>query len=218
MAFRPDIERYGLLRTAASRVLKLLERYCGVNLWSVHTRPIYPNFEIPLHHANRFTFARLDLDDALAAARDPELDLSADFVRAAFGRGDICVGAYEGDRLVAYVWRTISRAPITDDVAIRLLRSATRYGYKSLVLPAHRGMRLNVSVARFWDHNFLAMGVNEDVGYVALHNLASMRSSLRDPNRRRIGLAGFIRVGGWHWSFRTRRVRDYLRIESTLDR
>lgn len=213
MALSEDIGRHGLVPALMARVLRNLERHCGLHLWSVQTRPIYPKFEMPHEHAERFTFRRLDLDDALAAARDPALLLPEEFVRAALSRGDICVGAYDGDRLVAYTWRTLTCAPVTDTVQIRLLRKSTRYGYKALVLPAYRGMRLNHSVARFWDHNFLAMGVDHDVGYVALHNLASMRSTFRDPNRKRIGYAGFLQIGDRYWSFRTRGVRDYLAIE-----
>jgi hypothetical protein len=213
MAFRQDAERYGFLRAAACRVLRLMEHHWGAHLWSVHRRPIYPAFDMPAEHAARFAFRRLDLEDAVVAAQDPALALAEKFVRAAFARGDICMGAFEDGRLVAYVWRSVSHAPVTEGVRIRLLRSSTRYGYKSLVLPAYRGMRLNTSVARFWDHNFVAMGVDEDLGYVALHNLASIRSTLRDPNRNRIGYAGFVEMGKWFWSFRTGRVREYLSLE-----
>jgi len=213
MALREDVRRFGLIPAVLAGIFRRLEQHCGLHLWSVQTRPIYPEFEMPHAHAERFTFRRLDLEDALVAARDPALLLREGAVRTAFARGDICVGAYDGDRLVAYTWRTLSQAPVTDTVRIRLLRKSMRYGYKSLVLPPYRGMRLSHSVARFWDHNFLAMGVDHDVGYVALHNLASMRSTFREPNRKRIGYAGYIQVGDRHWSFRTRGVRDYLAIE-----
>ena len=71
-------------------------------------------------------------------------------------------------------------------------------------------MRLNASVGRFYDYHFVRKGVDWDVGYVSLLNLASMKSSFRDPNRVRVGYAGFLKFGNQVRTFRTRGVREYF--------
>lgn len=214
MAFRDDISRYGLVRAVGARVFRRLQRHCGLHLWSVQTRPILETYDIPPEHAVQFSFRRLTLEDALAASENPELAMTAAFVRAAFHRGDICVGAYEGGELVAYTWRALVAAPVKDAVWLRLLGNSRRYGYKAMVLPRHRGNRLSVSVGRFWDRNFLDMGVTQDIGYVDLHNLASMKSTFRDPSRKRIGYAGFVQVGKRVRTFRTPAVQACLAFET----
>lgn len=53
-------------------------------------------------------------EELLRAADDPELQLHPDFVRGALARGDFAFGAFEGDRLVGYTWRTFTAAPYFD--------------------------------------------------------------------------------------------------------
>lgn len=167
---------------------------------------------MPAEHATRFDFRRLSLEDALAAAQNPDLDMTTEFVRDAFARGDICVGAYDGNKLVAYTWRTLNCGPITDTLWLELLDRSHRYGYKGLVLSDYRGTRLNMSVARFWDRHFVAMGIQWTVTYVDLHNLASMRSTFRDDDRKRIGFAGYLHVGRRVWPFRSPGVRRIVAL------
>ena len=168
---------------------------------------------MPAEHRIRFEFRPLSLEDALKATTDPELLMTPEFVTQAFQRGDLCMGAYDGERLVAYVWRSLSRAPVKERLWLRVLDPRCRYGYKSMVLPEYRGQRLNTSVGRFYDHHFVAQGIVYDLGYVALDNLPSMKSTFRDPERCRIGYAAVINWSGRFWTFRSRNVRSYLALE-----
>ena len=207
-----DIRRYGLTMAILARVFDRLEKRFGLVVWSVQTRPIVAHFDLPDGHARRFSFKQLTLDDALAASEDPDLDLSPDFVREAFARGDVCAGAYDGDHLVAYAWKTTECVPVAGSLWIRLEKDGCRYGYKSLVLPRYRGDRLGTSVGRVSDHVFVERGITRTVSVITLSNLASLRSSFRDPKRRRIGFAGFIERGNSYRTFRTPGVREYFSL------
>ncbi len=211
MPFRDNVKRYGLVRTAVSGILRRLVPY--FEIWSVQTRPMYPDFRVPAEHAERFEFKRLSREDALAASRKPDLLISEAFVEEAFARGDFCEGTFDGADLVAYTWRTTSHAPVIDDLWLRLHGDGVRYGYKSLVLPDYRGMRLNTSNARVHDHLWAQAGVNTDIGYVAQQNMASMKSTYRDPERAYVGFAGYVKGGRRFFTFRSRGVREYLSFE-----
>jgi len=213
MALKDDIKSYGLARSLAARVARRLQRHLGLHLWLVHTRPLQAEFELPAEHAVRFTFKRLTLNDALAASTDEANGMTPEFVRDAFARGDVCVGTFEQGKLVASGWRTTSRAPVTKALWLSLHGERMRYGYKALVMPPYRGMRLGTSNARHSDHYFVSKGITTAIAYVDLHNLPSMKSALRDPQRVRLGYAGFLNVGSRYWTFRTAEVRKYLSFE-----
>ena len=55
-----------------------------------------------------------DRDDLVAAARDPQFGLVPADIDAALARGDICAAAFDGDRMVSYVWRSFSSARYGD--------------------------------------------------------------------------------------------------------
>ena len=213
MALSENIARYGLGLAVTAGILRQVEKRLGLHIWAIQTRPLYSDFQLPAAHKERFTFKRLSMSDALTASCDPNLHMSADFARQAIARGDICEGAFEGSNLVAYCWRTTTHACVTSDLWLRLHGRGIRYGYKAFVLPEYRGIRLSGSNARFHDHLFIKDGINDDVGYIALHNLASIKNAYRDPNRNFIGLAGFLKFGGRYFTFRTPKVRTLLSIE-----
>ena len=214
MAFRENVKRFGLLRTGWAFLLRRVERYAGLHIWSVQTRPLSAEFHMPQEHAARFTFRRPSLDELLRASQNPELGLTPESIREACARGDICEGAFDGPNLVAYTWRTTTGAPVTKDLWLRLHAEGVRYGYKAFVLPQYRGMKLSSSNARCHDHLFVENGVTTDVGYIDLHNLASMKNAFRDPNRTLIGYAGYLQRGQRYWTFRTPGVRQYFSLET----
>ncbi|HEX2482149.1 MAG TPA: hypothetical protein VHQ69_09735 [Methylomirabilota bacterium] len=56
-------------------------------------------------------------------------------------RGDLCVAAFEGERLIAYVWRAFGSTPAEDGLWITVPKPA-RYGYKSFTRPEYRGRHI----------------------------------------------------------------------------
>ncbi|MBV1904693.1 MAG: hypothetical protein KUG75_01340, partial [Pseudomonadales bacterium] len=125
------IKRYGFTRVLQAAITRRLEQYVNLHLWAILTRPVISHYELPEAHAKNFEFRRLSLEDLLLAADNPELHLSKQFVRNALERGDICVGAFKKKQLIGYTWRSLTRAPITDKLWIRIDSRPQRYGYKA---------------------------------------------------------------------------------------
>jgi len=212
-----QFKRFGLVLSLQAAIFSRLARHLNLHVWSIQTRPLYADYVLPEKHANNFEFKRLTLDDAVLASNDPALGLSEDFVRTAFKRRDICVGAYHKESLVGYTWRSLSCAPITNGLWIRIDKQPQRYGYNALVREAFRGQRLSASITRFYDGHFVDAGIHSDVGYIALHNLPSLVSSYRNGDRTLRGYAGYWKVGNRYWTFRTKGARKYIELESSDD-
>ena len=139
--------------------------------------------------------------EALACSADPALELSAAGIRAAFSRGDMCVGAFCGDRLVGYQWVAFGPTP---DVAGVWVRFAPRtfYVYKRFVLPAFRGQRIAAALQQEANALSLRRGCSRGVAYVSVHNVASWRAGRRD-GAHTVGFAGYVRLGSFFLAFRT---------------
>ena len=110
-------------------------------------------------------FRLVDPDDCLRFGGEPELDLDRDFVRAAIERGDLMFGAFDGDSLVSYVWRTTTTAPHNDRLWVRADRPYC-YCYKSLTLPPYRGKRISPAAHLFSDVEMASRGFSHRVGFV----------------------------------------------------
>ncbi len=211
MLTRDRIKRFGVVRVLIASILSRLQRYFGIHIWAISSRRLSA-FDMTPEHARRFEFRLLTLEDALEASQNPALDLPANFVRAAFQRNDVCFGAYEKENLVAYAWRSLTCAPVTNGLWVRVEHH--RYGYKALVLPEYRGMRLNTSLRRFSDPYFIKSGIKKSmIGSIDLYNFSSQAAHGRDSDRKRLGFAGFVSVRGRYLTFRTKGVRDVMSFE-----
>lgn len=201
---RADIERFGLMRALRARFMRRLQKRFGVHVCRVKTRPLAhapPDPNLP----SGMRLSVLDKDDLLSACEDTALSLSREFVEAALERGDVSFGAFDGDRVVAYLWRTLTSAPHTDGLWVRV-DEPYRYGYKALVLPEYRGRRLDAALSFFSDAYFLARGYTQDIGFVDTHNLASVAAEKCKGNVV-IGYAGYVRWFGRCFPFRTPGVK-----------
>ena len=208
-----EIERFGIVRVLIAAILWRLQRYFGINIWAISSRRLSANAMTP-EHARRFEFRLLTLEDALEASQNPALELPSNFIRAAFQRNDVCFGAYENENLVAYAWRSLTCAPVTNGLWVRVDSQHHLYGYKALVLPEYRGMRLNTSLRRFSDPYFIKSGIKKSmIGSIDLYNFSSQAAHGRDSDRKRLGFAGFISVRGRYLTFRTKGVRGTMSFE-----
>ncbi len=212
MLKKDEIERFGIVRVLIAAILLRLQRYFGIHFWAISSRRLSA-FDMTPEHARRFEFRLLTLEDALEASQNPALDLPSNFVRAAFERNDVCFGAYEKENLVAYAWRSLTCAPVTNGLWVRVDSQHHRYGYKALVLPEYRGMRLNTSLRRFSDAYFIERGIKKSIADIDLHNLSSQAAHGRDSGRKRLGFAGFVSIRGRYLTFRTKGVRDTMSFE-----
>jgi hypothetical protein len=192
------------MRSLFLRVMSMLYRYTGLHVYRISVRPLVrcpPESRFP----GDITVRMVQPEELLKAVEDPELDMPADFVRGALARGDIAFGAFEGDRLVSYTWRTFTAAPYFDGLWARVDRPY-QYTYKSFTLPAYRGRHIHVGITLFADTHLLERGYTAEVGFINVINFTSIGVA-KYLGRQRIGYAGYVKLFGHRILFRTPSAR-----------
>ena len=184
-----------------------LRYYCGVHLVRITGRPL-TNFGWSAWRKKTSITYRLlaDRRELLPHCADPNLKLSTNFVCAALARGDICVAAFDGARLVAYEWVAFGPTPHIGGVWVEFDKTA-RYGYKQFVLPQYRGQRIAAALATHSDGWCKRRGRSHAVSFIDLDNEASWHASLRVGNET-VGYAGYVTIFGVFISFRTAGARQ----------
>jgi hypothetical protein len=152
----------------------------------------------------------------MEAARDPDFDLVPADVEAALARGDICAAAFDGDRMVSYVWRSFSSAKYGDDLWVEI-RKPYRYGYKGYTVPEYRGRHLQNSVALFTDDLCVARGHTHALSLIETHNFSSVQSESRRHSIL-VGWVGYFKILGRTYPFRSPGARKHeLRLRHKRD-
>ncbi len=192
------------MRSLFMRLMSGLRRYAGIYICRVGVRPLARDAPGPVLPGG-IELRILRPRELLEAAADPELRLDPDFVRAALARGDMAFGAFEGERLVGYSWRSFTAAPHFEGLWAGVARPYF-CGYKAFTRPSHRGRRIHVAVALYSDSFLLERGYTAEVGLVDLSNFASLRTA-KVLGRRRIGYAGYVKLFGRCIPFRTPAVK-----------
>ena len=118
-SLRANISRWGYGRTLLAGFMSCLRTYAGVHIYRVNLRPLAPRSVAPPQLPAGISLCIVPPPKLLDAAKDPELDMESGFVRAALGRGDVAFGAFDGDQLIAYVWRPFGAAPSSFRVLAR---------------------------------------------------------------------------------------------------
>jgi hypothetical protein len=202
---KAHIQRWGLWGTARYLLLRVASDIFGIHSYVARVNLTPEELSNPCR-LPEIGFRQIESIELEQLAGEAKLLLDRDFVAAALARGDIAFGAYDGTRLAAYVWRTTSVAPHTDDVWVR---AAAPYGYsyKSLARPEYRGQRIVPGLILYSDHAMLDMGYTHRVGIIALTNLASlaMGPTMGSQN---IGRLGYLHWFGKPFFFRSRAVAD----------
>jgi GNAT superfamily N-acetyltransferase len=160
-----------------------------------------------LQRDTRCSYRPLTEPEALAWCDDPELELRPDQVQAAFVRGDLCLGAFDGERLVGYVWLAFEPAPHTGGVWVHFHPRA-RYSYKKFVRPAYRGRKVAHGLSALGDAPVFVRGRQFSINFVSVLNRASLKSSRRSGSRS-VGYAGILRCGKLSLPFRSPGARGY---------
>ena len=201
---RADAAQSGWTRALLSRAIWRLQLHLGLYISRGNVRPFARSPEEPVL-PDGITLRVLALEDLLEAAPDPELELEPDFIRGALARGDLACGAFEGDRLVGYSWRTSVTAPYFDDVWVRI-EGRFHYIYKSFTRPSHRGRRIHIAITRFADRISVERGHVAELGFIEISNMLSFLAA-KSLGRRRVGYAGYLKVFGRYFTFRTPGIR-----------
>jgi GNAT superfamily N-acetyltransferase len=161
-----------------SRLAARLSRHAGLRLFRMFARPLEPAQEQPRELAQGVQLRLLGEQEVLALCQDPELNLRRDGVAAAYGRGDLCVGAFDSQALAGYCWSAFEPLPHLDGVWVRFDRLVA-WTYKSLVRPSHRGRGIAPALYRFADGACLERGRRCSVICVESHNRPSAQAALR---------------------------------------
>lgn len=130
-------------------------------------------------------------DELIAATEDPAMELSSPSIASALDRGDLCVGAFEQDRLVGYMWVAFGDSPQVGGIWGTIPGDAM-WWYKVFVDAKCRGRRIAGSLYGFRHPAFAAKGPRHVLLGIATHNHPSISAAMR---------AGFRTVGVvayWH--------------------
>jgi GNAT superfamily N-acetyltransferase len=203
---RRDAAHWGWIPTLLARGLDRCQRWLGFHLFRVNVRPLLPQPPEP-NPPQDIAVCVLTMEQLLKASADPELDLDPDFIKTTLAQGDLVCGAYDGDRLVAYAWRTSVAAPYYAGLWIKPGHHY-HYAYRHYVLPEYRGKRVHTAMLRLADQESVKRGCIAEIDVAPIANLASLGAAL-SLGRIPIGFAGYMSVFGRIYSFRTRRVKRF---------
>lgn len=201
---RDDVRRWGWTRALYAALMRRLRRW--LVLCRIHSRPMQdrPTF---LEDDPALPVRLLSRQDLLRAVEQMPAQLDRGFVEAALARGDVCAGAYDGDRLVSFVWRSFSMAPHEPGLWVEV-QKPFRYGYKAYTHPDYRGRHLVSRIAVHTDRLCLERGFTHAVGFIETHNYSSITADLRHGNVL-VGYAGYLHLFGRWLPFRTPGARRH---------
>jgi ribosomal protein S18 acetylase RimI-like enzyme len=192
---RLSLSNFGVARTVCDLALRAVNRAVLLKiLKGVVIEKVDPRF---LACAERYRFARLDEAALRPFAGTQEHELSEEFLREAFARGDECYGFLEGRALAAYGWYAHRPTPLETPGLVLHFQDRYVYMYKGFTHPAHRGQRLHAAGMTKALSILLERGYRGLVSYVEATNFGSLKSVYR------MGYADFgtivvLGLGGRH--------------------
>ena len=169
-----------------------LVRHAGFRLFRFFARPLEARGPPSSTSAS---IRLLGEEEVVVLCADPDLDLREGNVRAAFRRGDLCFGAFEGDALAGYCWLAFAPLPHLDGVSVEFA-SEVVWTYKSLVRPAYRGRGIAPVLYRCADAACLERSRNVSLICVESHNVPSISAALR-AGYGNAGSAAYVRRGSF---------------------
>lgn len=176
-----------------AKVMSRLVRHAGFRLFRFFARRLDPN--AALISAPTAGIRLLHEDDVAALCADQELDLRLDSVKAAFQRGDLCVGAFDGSTLAGYCWLAFAPLPHLDGVFVEFAGDVV-WTYKSLVRHSHRGRGVAPALYRHADTTCLQRSRDRSLICVESHNVPSISAALR-AGYHSAGRAAYVRRGSF---------------------
>ena len=175
-----------------------LARRVGVQAYRVLCRPLS---RVPAEPPAGIVLRPLDEQVMLEHCADPELQLSAQKSKAAFSRGETCIGALDGGRLAGYAWFAFRAAPHVNGIWMDF-DPRVIYTYRAFVRPGYRGRRIAPALYRFADLHFLERGRTFAALCIELDNQPSLIAAQRS-GARTIGFVAYLHAGGRLLSLRT---------------
>lgn len=197
--------RWGWLRTTYHLIMRVAGSYLGIHVFAARARSTTIEVASPIK-IPEIEFRKIESDALIKLTDDPELDLEREFVQAALKRGDLAFGAFDDSLLVAYVWRSTTAAPHTDNLWVKVDRPYC-YSYKSLTRRDYRGNRIVPALILYSDRVMLNLKYTHRVGFIAITNFASLAMGAH-MGTRTIGHIGYLEWFGRYFHFRTKSVAE----------
>lgn len=176
-----------------AKVMSRLVRHAGFRLFRFFSRSVDGN--AATGSPPMASLRSMDEAEVVALCSDPELDLREDSIKAAFQRGDLCVGAFDGGTLAGYCWLAFSPIPHLDGVFIEFSDDVV-WTYKSLVRHSHRGRGIAPALYRHADAACLQRSRCRSLICVESHNVPSISAALR-AGYQNAGSAAYVRRGSF---------------------
>lgn len=186
-------------------LVSCLRRFVGLHITRVASRPLSENPYGVSGPRAPISYHLMNEGGLLPHCADAGLQLTESHVRAAYGRGDLCVAAFDGDCLVGYQWLAFGPTPHIDGVWVDF-NTSVRYGYKQFVRPEYRGRHIAAGLSTHFDRTCMQRGCLRAVSFIDLDNEASWRAASRLGNRT-VGYAGYVSLFGLFLAFRTAGAR-----------
>lgn len=202
--FRESIRRWRIFRTLWLYMMRWLQPW--LVLCRIHSRTLRKESSAS-SLAGNITVRLAVRAELIRAAETISDQLSEDFIDSAISRGDLCVAAFDESTIVSFAWISFSTAPLGDGLWIGF-EKPYRYGYNSYTRPEYRGRWLQSHVILFADQICIDRGYTHAITYVETHNYPAIRSGQR-RNSRLVGFAGYIKLFGKVFPFRTRGAKKH---------
>ena len=188
-----------MLDKLIGRISRVLARRAGIRVSRVVVRAL-PGFA-PEAPGCAIRCAPMKRRELLRWCADAGLELSEQHVRLALDRGDLCLGAYDGERLVGYQWIGFGPTPHVAGLWVRV-RTGDCYIYKKFVHRDYRGLRIAGVLNS--EANVIAErhGCERVICLVDLHNTASWQVAKRCGSWT-AGYAGYLAWFGISIPFRS---------------
>ena len=180
-------------------IAQRLSRHAGIYLSRVVVRPLAGS-EAPRPRAEIHCRV-VKAEELRCWCLDPALELTDEHISAASVRGDLCVGAYDGERLIGYEWLGFGPTPHVGRLWVQFSPSDC-YMYKKFVLPAYRGHGIAALLDAKADDIAALYERERIVCFIDLQNWASWRSAKRGLSWA-AGYIGYIALFGSAIPFRT---------------
>ena len=198
-------QSWGFWRALYAKVMNGLKRVFGLHLFTVQighhqggvTPPLPPGLEMHI----------LTPAEIRSHVNVPHLDFRDASVNQALARGDLCIGAFKNDQLVAYTWRAL-KGPVPHTGGWEVIwNPGLVYRYKAYTSPDYRGLHIHDVLSKVIDQHLGELGHTKGLSFVETHNFSSIRTLTRKV-RRHIGYAGYVGRFGWFVPFRTAGCRQ----------
>ncbi len=145
----------------------------------------------------------------------PEYEISENFLREAFAKGDECYGFLDGPVLAAYGWYSNKPTAIHPPELTLHFDNRYIYMYKGFTHVKYRGQRLHAIAMTRALEAYLAKGHKGIVSYVEWNNFSSLKSCYR-MGYADIGNIYLTRLFGYYLSHPDRGCRNHgFRLEYT---